>query len=33
MRCKARDLWIVWALCFGDVGEMTLKEWQKRRWS
>lgn len=28
--CKAKHFWFVWALCFGDVGEMTALEWQKR---
>lgn len=30
MKCKARDFWIVWALCVGAVGEMTAAEWVKR---
>lgn len=30
---RASHWQMYWALCFGDVGEMTLKEWQKRRWS
>lgn len=34
MMCKARDFWIVWALCFGDLSEMTALEFMaqnKRR--
>lgn len=27
---RASHFWIWWALCIGDVGEMTFAEWKRR---